>query len=102
MTINITTQIIDSDPTGNANEFLVVLQHDADFPTGGNDAHGNPITVHHATVNTIKIVATDAPAFRTAVRADGNAWKASIVAILASRPAKIIGGLSIGDVIGPY
>jgi hypothetical protein len=102
MAVQITTQIIDSDPTGNLNEYRAVLQHDADFPTGGTDALGNPIVVHHGTVNTVVIVAVDAPAFRVAVRANGNAWKASIVAMLAGKPAKIIGGLSVGDVIGPY
>jgi hypothetical protein len=103
MAIQVTTQVIDSDSTGNANEFRVVLQHDADFPTGATDpVTGLPVTVHNAVQHTVVFTATTGPQFRTACRADGNAWKAFVIATIAAQTAKIIGGVNIGEVIGPY
>lgn len=99
----ITTLILDSDPTGVANEFLVRLQHDADFPTGPADPVTNIIpTVHHGAEVKLKITAADGPTFRAACRASGNAWATAMVAMIAGAGSKIVGGLHVGDTIGPY
>lgn len=86
MAIQITSTYLGGRGTGVANTYDAMVRHEGDFPDGGTDpVTGLPTVKHHACERVVRnILATTLAQFVAAVKADGNAWKAEVVAELAA------------------
>ena len=93
MAIPLKAELLDSDETANADEYVVRVKFSASFP----GRVGEP-DQFHAAEQTLTFVATTAAIFRAAIHTAGQTWKASVVAQIKTS-GRIIGGISIGDVL---
>ena len=100
MAIQITSTYLGGVGTGVANQYRVLVRHEALFPNGDTDpVTGDPVLVPHGVERTIVVMAASLTAFVVAVKTDGNAWKAEIVTAVAAEKRGFSAGIKPGDAI---